>query len=216
MGALHMNRTLRLIFVILALAIVGNLTASAQSGKIDRDEFWNYLRRSQQVTGEISFRETVTVETGDSPDGPWQPYSSWISDGVFPDRTRILYTSRSSREYISIGKVSYSREDVSSPWIKRDKDPTIVGNVAGMFGFTEPVITVDVRDSSTVVKVVSKNKWFGEKGKDTQVNIYSFNAKGALVRSESVAFSGRNWLRRIENYQYDPDIRIEPPINWNQ
>lgn len=200
-------------------------TLAGQGKRITRDEFWDHMRRSQAATKDKSFRTTVTVQDSDTPDGRWELYSSWVCDYVFPDRSHILYTHRIRKEIVRIGKTVYSRAPDTN-WVRTEEEkPHLVSSPAGIFGYppeaqfllTESDMVDD--KTATLIRVVSKSKFGKGNGKDTQITNYWLDKGGILARKESIYFTESSasgspkWTRQLETYEYNSDIRVEPPIH---
>ena len=213
-----MNKSSRSFIIWLQLVILGVCAAGAQDSKIDRREFLDYLETSRQLTKSTSFRNLTTIQTSDYPDRSWKPYSSWIVESVFPDRSYLSYKTGRRGDFVRIGKYLYSKEQHSSPWVRTEDDgqkwASIPSHPASIPGFKGPLVEFSISEkgeTGTVVRVVSKPTSTAE-SKDTLTYIYSFDTQGALHSIESIGYNGRNFVRRIENYEYDPNIRIEAPI----
>ncbi|MCC6329601.1 MAG: hypothetical protein IT174_13885 [Acidobacteria bacterium] len=200
-------------------------TLAGQGKPITRDEFWDHMRRSQAATRDKSFRTTVTIQHSDTPDGQWELYSSWVCDYVFPDRSHVLYTHRIRNEIVRIGKSVFSREP-NTHWVRTEEEqPRLISSPAGIFGYppeaqfllTESDMVDDT--TATLIRVVSKSKFGKANGKDTQMTNYWLDKGGILVRKESIYFNESSasgspkWTRQLETYEYNSDIRVEPPIH---
>src|SRR5688572_813355 len=99
-----MNKLTRSIITLLQLVILGAFLAEAQDPKIQRREFLDYLEASRQLTKSTSFRNLTTIQTSDYPDRGWKPYSSWIVESVFPDRSYLSYKTGRQGEFVRLGK----------------------------------------------------------------------------------------------------------------
>ena len=196
-----------------------------QGKQITRGEFWDHMRSSQAATKDKSFRTKVTNQHSDIPDGRWELYSSWVCDYVFPDRSHMVYTHRSRREIVRIGKTVYSREP-DTGWARTDEErPRLVSAPAGIFGYP-PESQFLLFESDNVdgvplalIRIISKPKFVKDKNTGSQITNYWLDENGVLVRKESIYFNESSasgspkWQRQIETYEYNSDIRVEPPIH---
>lgn len=213
------NTNAYLIGVLLSLAICGLVSSSvAQDAKIERLEFLDYLAISRNLTKDTPFRESTIIQTSYLPDRDWKPYSSWVAESVSPDRSYLSYKTGRQGDFVRIGKVLYSREQPASSWVRIEDDGKqwiyARPNPASVPGFRGPLVNYHVLEKSvtgTVIRVTSKPNELAE-SKDTLIYFYSFDRNGVLFRLESVGHNGRDFVRRTESYEYDPDINIEAPI----
>lgn len=211
------QRTLRP-FPILLILVFGSLSVIAQDRVITRTEFLTYMKLSEAATKTSPYRKSVTFETGDSPDGPWKPYSSMIEEVVMPDRSHLIYKTGPPREFVRVGKSQYQREANGNWMLRAEEAEGWRVSPASEPIFKGPVVEYGISDHDgkeyvTVVKVISRPEK-GTANYDTELLSYtfSFDAKGLLRQQTSIAFNGKDWVRNIENFEYDSSIRIEAPI----
>lgn len=213
-----MNKLSRSLTIAIQLVLFGIGVAAAQDAKIERREFLDYLETSSKLTKNSPFRSSVRIQTSDYSDRDWEPYSSWVIESVFPDRSYLSYKTGRQGDFLRIGKYLYSKEQPSSSWVLSEDDGqrwvSIPSSPSSTPGFKGPIVEYSVLnngEAGTAIKVVSKPSP-GAETKDILIYIYSFDKKGVLFRQESIAFNGRRFVRRNENYEYDTTIKIEAPI----
>lgn len=213
MNKLFRSLTRASLLVLLAIGL-----AAAQDAKIERRGFLDYLETSSKLTKNSPFRSSVKIQTSDYSDRDWEPYSSWVIESVFPDRSYLSYKTGRQGDFLRIGMYLYSKEQLSSPWVLSEDDGqrwvSIPSSPSSTPGFMGPIVEYSVvtsGEAGTAIKVVSKPTP-GAETKDILIYVYSFDEKGVLFRQESIAFNGRRFVRRNENYEYDPTIKIEAPI----
>ena len=204
----------------LIVVIIGTGVGIGQDAGTLPSEFRAAMRKSFELTKDVSYRNNVTVEMGStSTTTEWQPYSSRVAAFSFPDRAHIIRTSRINGEFIQIGKVTYQTYQ-NGTWVRSEvqKDPSITNPAAGIgvggpnFEFSKA--TPDSPDGQATVFRIVKNPEPGTKDFDKQVLTwtYWFDDKGILYKHESIGYNGTNWVRTTEVYEYDPTIKIEAPI----
>ena len=200
------------LLIIAQFFLVGLLTLTAQEREITKAEFWEQFKRSRETTKDIPFRERVTVETAAEPTGPWQPYSSWTNECILPDRSRLVYTSGRTGEFLFIGKTSYTRLEHGG-WITSSEPVPHISPPASHFAYSSPVVfKLKATGSSEQIEVVTSAGSFDRIGTDAKSYTYSFDNRSVLVKSVAIVHNGNNWLRRTEVFEYDADIKIEAPL----
>jgi hypothetical protein len=139
---------------------------------------------------------------------------------ILPDRSHLIYKVGRPGEFIRVGKTIYGRE-TDSTWVRSPgeaegwlvspsstpvfKGPIVEYIMLGPEEFTDAY--------STVLKVVSKpDSVSADLEKQVLTYTYWFDEKAILYKHESIAFNGSNWIRRVESYEYDPEIKIVAPI----
>ena len=204
-----------LLLATLFLTVLTALVISGQDTTITRQQFLGYLEQSRKITGNTSVRNRTVIVTSDSASGPWTPYSSWISETVLPDRSRIAYLTPRQDEYIHIGSRSFGKLS-GGTWSEGGE--TIKGGVsmpAAVPGFQGPVVEYsEVRsdEGGLVVTIISKPSVDTQyPSKDSYSYSYYFDKEGVVFKWVHKAWNGRNWLLRTESFEYDPEITIEIP-----
>lgn len=210
-------KTQCLICLALALLFVNVFEVSAQKTGISNKDLVSYFQRSQKATGDGPFRNRTVIETGETHDGPWKPYSSWIYQVILPDRSHLQYTSGRVGEFIHIGERSFSMA-ANGGWTE-SKD-TISGSTSSpsnpFRAFRGPVVvyTEDREGDMLRVTVTSKPSAEAEPSHTkTLTHMYYFDSTGVLKREQSIGYNGSKWVRRTETFEYDPNIRIVAPID---
>ena len=198
-----------------------------QQAVMTRAEFLSHLKRSETATKGVPIRTSTTVETGEQANGPWMPYSSWVETRVLPDRSHLTYLTGPSvqaglaLESVRIGQDVFAKERLGT-WTRRpDKAEGWLVSPASAPVFQGPAVryeSVDIVDefidvNANVIRVVSGATPDAEINEQTSLTyIYVFDNKGILRKSESITYNGRNWIRRREAFEYDPNIKIDDPV----
>lgn len=203
---------------ILFLFCVNVVATIGQETKVTRSEAYEYFRASGRQTAGVSFKDTTNIFRGETSNGPWKPYSSWIVLFVLPDRAHLTYTSGRSGDFLSVGREQYARPNPAEPWV-REKDaisnfsipvPTNLSNLPGDDG-TIVSMTVEKMPGLSVLRIVrAKNGATAEK--DRRLAEFFFDEKGILTKKDTVGHNGFWFVRRVEVYEFDPAIKIEAPI----
>lgn len=206
------------LFLTMLLAVL-LAEVPGQGREIFREEFEQFMRRSMEITKDTSYRTTVRIYQSDKPNGDWALYSSWIRESVFPDRSYLRYTSRTEQEILRIGTTGYIKGN-DGRWLRSEGDRAeLIASPAHVFGLglTARYVVFEKDEAGvgepTLILIHTKSKIVRDNGKDTNTYKYWFDNNGVLVKNESIAFNGSNWLQRIEAYEYDIRIRVEPPAN---
>ena len=203
----------------LAIVLLAVCSSAAQEERaISREKLAAYFRQSENAVGNFPFRDRTVIEFGETRNGPWTPYSSWIMEAVRPDRSRITYTSGRFGEFIHIGKVSFAKE-LDGTWAEKSTD-IIHGSTAspsaakGFSSNPHNSYTERIEGDTLVVTVLSKKDPIAD-ATDTKNYTYHyyFDNKGILIRHIWFGHNGQSWVKRVENYEYDPNIRIEVPVD---
>jgi hypothetical protein len=212
------HRLILILLVLTAAAIVG----AAQDRTISHAELFAFMKRSDDATKISPYRKSITIETGEAPDGSWKPYSSMMEEIILPDRSRLTYKSGRQGEFLRIGKTIYAKENGHGPWERspREAEGWLV-TPSSTPVFKGPIVDLTFVGSNgsnengvTEIRVVSKPKPGSPNlEKETLTYTYFFDEKGLLFKHESIAFNGTNWLRRTEIYEYDLSISIEVPVS---
>jgi hypothetical protein len=194
--------------------------AVAQEKEITAEEFQAFLKKSIAVTKTSPYRKTVTVETGDSPRGSWKPYSSWVSEYVFPDRSHDRYASGSQGESIWIGNIFYRRSTDESWSASRKPTGLSVSSPSSLRGFGDRLVKFHITSTNApeenpavIIREISKRKNAAADADERLIYFSSwFFENGVLNKYENIGFNGRDWVRTTEIYEYDRNIRIEAPL----
>jgi len=204
----------------LLLLIIGPSVVFSQDVETLRSEFQAAMRKSVELTKDISYRTKITVEMGTtSTTTDWQPYSSRVVESSFPDRAHVTFTSSIKSEFIQIGKVRYETSP-NGTWVRTEvsKDPPIrnpaaaIGVSGPSFEFSKTSSQAD--DGDATIFCIIKNPEPGAKDFAQVVTFtFWFDGKGILYKFDSIAYNGKAWVRTTSNYEYDPSIKIEAPIN---
>lgn len=211
-----MIRTLGLLLLRVLLLLLSSSGLMAQERAITRLEFLGMMRMSEDLTKSSPYRYSVTIEIGAGPNGPWEPYSSWLDERVLPDRSHLIYTSRIRGEVIRVGKVIY-RKEVNGSWVRHpDEAKGWVVNPASAPGFNGPIVeywSIPFEDDGATVKVISRPQEKSAKfDEEIYTYFYHFDQNELLYKKRSTSFNGTNWVHRVERIDYDPNIIIEAPI----
>lgn len=174
------------------------------------------MKASRELTRDVSFRTSIRISTGDSPTGSdWMPYSSMFVQSVYPDRAHLSYRTPTRRAFIRIGQVLYSREDPDSEWVRSESKDwvSIPNNPAAALGIpsSSQFSTLVGDDGSITVRVITKRVVDADE-KQTKTSFFVFGSNGILSEHLSIGYNGWSFVRRIEDYEYDPNIKIEAPI----
>lgn len=215
-----MKSVIRQLNLSILIFLFGASWTAAQEREISITDFQTYLKNSIALTKTGSFRRTVTVESGDSPKGGWEPYSSWVSEYIFPDRSHDKYTSGRQGESIWIGNSFYSKSSDGSWSTSRKQTGPAVSSPSSPRGFGDRLVKLYITPSnapaegaSVVIREISKPK---DATADFNERLFYFSRwffeDGILIKYENIGFNGRNWVRFLEVYDYDPYIRIEAPL----
>ena len=87
MGALRVR-----LLVVTTILIAGAASALGQDVESDRSTLEAAMKRSREITKDVSYRTTTKVESGASPTTKdWAPYSSWRIENVYPNRSHVKY-----------------------------------------------------------------------------------------------------------------------------
>jgi hypothetical protein len=202
----------------LLLMLLGVCCALAQEARvISGGEVTAYFARSEKAVGKLPLRTRTTVEIGETRYGEWKPYSSWVSEVIRPDRSRLTYASGRSGDFIHIGKVSWTLSE-EGIWTETALDgfrPDMV-SPSSFRGFSESPLRsfteMDNGGNLVVTMQVRKKADALESDIGSGTALYYFDSQGVLFRQMSFSHNSFKWLRRTENYQYDPDMRIEAPV----
>ena len=209
-----MNERRRFVFLILITLCVTS-GVQAQSRTTTRAAFVEYMERSDGATKNSPYRRIITIESSDNANGNWAPFSSMVQECILPDRSRLVYRSGPQGEYIRIGKTQYGKESANRGWVLSDKEAQgWIVTPSSTPGFNGPIIEyliLDPEKNGTVVKVISKPSDVTD-AKESWTYEYSFDDKGFLVRFRSIGYNGSRLTRRTEEFEYDPNIKIEAPI----
>lgn len=204
---------------ILLLFCVSVIAAVGQETKVTRAEAYEYFRASGRQIAGASFRDTTNIFQGDTPNGPWKPYSSWINLVVPPDRSHLTYTSGRSGDFINIGRERYARANAAEPWVRADDgisnftSITVPSSPSNVPGDDDTIIsmTVEKTPAFSILRIVTAKK-AATAEKDKGFAEYFFDEKGILTKKNTVFHNGFWFVRRIEVYEYNPEIKIEAPI----
>lgn len=127
----------------------------------------------------------------------------------------MAYKTPMQREFVRIGKYLYSRTDPNSKWeLNEDKGwANYPNNPAGRFGFPpwSEFSLVSSDGKAATIRVVAKRSVDADE-KHTDIVVFVFDSKGILIQKEEIGYNGWSFVRRIEDYEYDSNIKVEAPI----
>jgi hypothetical protein len=216
-----MMMVFRFCLVVFVTYTIGVSAIIAQDGETARSQFFAKIKQSYALTKDSPIRNITTVETGDtSTTKDWKPYSSWIEELILPDRQHFKYTLRGSGEFIQIEKTKY-HTDPQGHWTSTFEEggPSLLNPASPRFGFADDStvfsnISSEVPEKDvTVFRLMYKRKpVLEDPEKSIFVKTFWFDERGVLFKEDVIGYNGRNWVRTTQNYEYDPNIRIEAPI----
>ena len=198
------------------IVLLGTLGTCAQSISTTTQEA---KQKARKLLFETPHRVKMTVEMRETPDSSWELYSSQTREVAGRDRWHLVQHTGSKLESIGIeGRIYQKMPDGN--WRVGNAGDGYTG--ATMRPISTPVVAsntiADPKDGSKGVETTSRTTSqvirtgevvdLGSKKKEW------FDDAGRLIRAETEHFNfeRKKFQRVTEVYEYDPNIRIEPPI----
>jgi hypothetical protein len=217
------------IIFLLAVIFCSFHSVSAQEGTFKEEDLTALKKAAgEKLAGKI-YRHTTIVSTYFDGDETPNYIMKSILEIIPPDRSRYISMKETSKgvawrsESIRVGKRRFRRED-NGEW-KEEKES------GGGIGGGEGSGYIGYKLEKTIERKLKKGEVAGNKKVDlyetfstykyiyplktiTKVwkEIYSFDADGMFVKREEEYNDGSNSVRKtVEEYEYDPNIKIEAP-----
>lgn len=207
--------------VVIAIFTIGTSGVVAQDGDAARMQFFALVKQSYALTKDVPFRNVTIVETGDTATTKdWRPYSSWIEELIVPGRLHLKYTSRGVGEFIQVDKSKYIL-DSQGHWTSTNEERGLdrVNPASPRLGFADDStvfynISPEIPDKNvTAFRLLYKRKpALDDPETSIFIKTFWFDPSGVLYKEDVIGYNGKNWVRTTQNYEYDPNIKIEAPI----
>lgn len=197
----------------IGVVLFAALASPAQEKAISLADLDSYYLQAEKASFGWPWRVRTTVEVGDTPKGPWEDYSRASYTVVPPDRSRLVYHSGRTGEFLRIGPLSYSKAE-DGTWTLSDamEGPLVSPHAVRRFG--DGVISYNRSRSGDIVVVTVISKPFADADPlDPRIRKYVsyFADGGVLTGDESVVHNGEKWVRTSNIYTFNPNIRIQSP-----
>ncbi|MEO7658522.1 MAG: hypothetical protein ABIV48_02810 [Pyrinomonadaceae bacterium] len=213
----------------LVLLLAFTIFAMGQVNTSSREEWDRYQTIAQRILKDNPFRMKMTVETRPTEKDEWTFYSYQEIEEIRPDRSHTRVRAGYYEAVIWIGATSYSKRP-NAGWIVRtpDAQASTIATVATVRDLSKPVFefsNLGVRyldgEQMTVLQMVRKverlNLRNGTVDDFPSTTRYWFDKLGRYRRFENIHFTssvpGPRFIRTRRDYEYDPNIKIEAPIN---
>lgn len=169
-------------------------------------------------------RVTTDIAVKTQEEENWRPYSHFDEERIYPDQKHLKSTRLDSKawyEVIQIGEKTFYRE-TGADWTLKEGKAT---------GFRPDIVTGYSLEGCSVLgaETIEGNRfrvlqWVNgvlpEMGHETADrggwNKIWFYDNGRVLKKESYSFEPQNganrYVKRVEMYKYDPDLKINPPI----
>ena len=215
---------MRSFFAFLFLA-VGFLGVSAQQSSRSAVELAELRRSAQKILSEVPHRIKITIEMRESQDSDWEQYSYQVREVVPPDSSYLIQHTGLRLEVIKIGHSTYQRSH-GGQWTS-----VAVGSQSGYTGATitelrprtEQVSEIDPPTASQAASKAFQTRFastiqLNRNGRVLDLEgtrMETFDGSGRFSRIEYLHFNfeRKKFQRNIEEFEYDPTIKIEPPVN---
>ena len=174
---------------------------------------------SYKILSSTPHRVKITIESRATEESPWELYSSMTDEVASPTRRHVVQhfgPGTLRREYIYIDRQTYMKLLPDGPW-QLLPDSYTGATVRQLGGVSSSAI--DERKDGNVVDTRSQGRLqvirTGEiVDLDTKTKEW-FDDSGRLIRTEVEQWNHdrKRFQRRTEEFQYDPTIKVEAPIN---
>jgi len=222
----------RIICLALFLVSAAGLAADAFGQTSFEDETLIQLKNSSEQTMEGKKMRIVTVEERFENEGKTSvSFSKSMNEILPPDRNRFVYEEMTASgiertEYINIGENSFVRRN-DGEWKISVPSGMIIGSGTGSGNGIIPKVEV------AIVKTLTKGETVNNQSADlyktiesrkyiypdtTYINVstesFWFDRRGMLVKSSREFQDGerKSLSRTTEEYEYNPNFKIEAPI----
>lgn len=226
--------TLSATFLCLAMIGIGQTSVSQEF--VDR-----FYQKAREICRSTPYRIKITIEDRDSEDQTWKPYSQSVTEYSGPNshfKGKNIETISIGKEayYIKQGDGVWKKKvpqgsratvrNVGSPvseWVQ-EKIGGGASDVAAKNGSTPVTKWVqekaDGMSNRSAVTFRVETRFTLEYLSDGMIYEHHntgrvvFDDLGRYVLTESISFEPRRrvFIRRLEEYEYDDSIRIEPPL----
>jgi hypothetical protein len=200
----------------MSLGVLVVLSAYSQSAPTLDERARQLKAEAYKILANTPHRVLMTIEMRANEELPWELYSSQTSEVAAPKRRHIVQHTGLKREYIYFDGRTYSKipesswqllpEGYTGPTVRQLEKPVVESAVTEKKG--ETIVEthghskLQLLRTGEIVAMDGKNKeWFDDSGR--------------LIRAQSEHFNYERkvFQRNIEVYEYDPTIKVEPPIN---
>ncbi len=218
----------RIYLITLFFLLLGVGVARSQERSISEAEYNAANAKAYAVLQNAKFRETRKVDTRDSADLPWKPYSFTVDEHIKPDRSRTQITildrgqTEPQTDLIRIGETVYIKRPDGN-WVE---DRYRVAEAGTNNPYAPRTINEykhlgydsNVSSEATLFQKISRSEGVIENKtvKSVSVERLWVDKNGGILKREnessSEAIKSLRFMRSTSIYEFDPNIKIEAPI----